>query len=72
MAFITVNAAYGRSYKSAKAVKADFDAGKDFVIVDVSSPHYGGYVNKADLAPGDSLHVYFDNDRKSTVLKRGK
>ena len=41
---ITLVPAYGREYKSAKAVKADFDADKDFC--DVNS---GSYTNKADL-----------------------
>lgn len=30
---LTLDPAYGRDYKNAKAVKADWDAGKDFAIV---------------------------------------
>jgi len=29
---ITVSPAYGRDYKSAKAAKADWDDGKDFIV----------------------------------------
>jgi hypothetical protein len=46
---MTLIPAYGRDYKSAKAVKADFDAGKDFMIADFSSPDDGRYVNKSQL-----------------------
>lgn len=32
--FITLIPAYGRDYKSSKEVKADWEAGKDFVMTD--------------------------------------
>lgn len=49
MAFaITVVPAYGRDYTSAKKVKEDWNAGKDFIVQDISSPHNGRYINNGD------------------------
>jgi len=56
--------AYGRDYKSAKAVKADFDANKDFRISDMFSPDDGRYVNAEQLKPGDTLAVRYANKTK--------
>ena len=50
--FTTLVPAYGRDYKSAKEVKADWDAGKDFQIANAFSPDDGKYINKADARPG--------------------
>lgn len=44
--FITVLPAYGRDYKTAKAARADWDAGKDFL--DASSRKY---LSKRDIDP---------------------
>lgn len=41
--------AYGRDYKSAAAVKADFEAGKDFIVQDYFSPYDGKPANKESL-----------------------
>lgn len=43
---MTLLPAYGRRYKSAKEVKTDFDAGKDFILSDFSSPYDGAKINK--------------------------
>ena len=59
--------AYGRDYKSAKAVKADFDANKDFIIVDFHSPYYGKAINKQDIAV-DGAHVLLRYDRLRKVV----
>lgn len=37
--------AYGRDYKSKKAIQADLEANKDFVIADISSQYDGKPVN---------------------------
>jgi hypothetical protein len=63
---ITVIPAFGRDYKSAKAVAADFAANKDFMICDMSSPDDGRYVNADQLAPGDTLAVRYDRKTKQT------
>lgn len=47
---ITLTPAYGRDYKSKKAVQADWDAGKDFIIADVFHKYDGKPANKQDLA----------------------
>lgn len=44
--YLTLVPAYGRDYKSAKAVKADWDAGKDFAIA--SMGECGRYINLED------------------------
>ena len=45
---LTCVPAYGRDYKSAKAVKEDWNAGKDFIISDLFSGDDGRYINKED------------------------
>jgi hypothetical protein len=44
--------AYGRDYISAEAVKADWDANKDFLIADVSNRYNGMPINKQDAPKG--------------------
>lgn len=43
---------YGRDYKSAAALKADWSAGKDFTIADFSSRDDGRQVNRQDYPTG--------------------
>lgn len=62
----TVLPAYGRDYKSAKAVLADFGANKDFIICDFFSQFYGSYINAEQLEIGDTLAVRYDGKRKQT------
>lgn len=45
---VTVVPHYGRDYTSKAAVKADYEAGKDFRVQDMSSPWNGSAVNKED------------------------
>lgn len=47
---MTLVPAYGRDYKSQKEVKADWDAGKDFQIADISSSYDGAYTSKNDAS----------------------
>jgi len=42
----TVTPAYGRDYKTAKAALADWNAGKDFIINDISNRWDGKPINK--------------------------
>ena len=54
--------AYGRAYKSKKEVDADFDADKDFLIADISSPWDGKPVNKSQLSDYDQVSIrYYKN-----------
>jgi len=69
---LTVIPAYGRDYKSAKAVNADFLANRDFLICDMFSPDDGRYVNAEQLAPGDTLCVRYARKTKQTnCTKKG-
>ncbi len=67
---MTLTPAYGRDYKSAKAAKADYNADKDFVINDVSSPWDGSYVNKSQLKDQGNrpINIRFNQLRKVTVI----
>ena len=49
MKTITVIPAYGRDYKSKKAILEDWNASKDFQIA-TFGPDDGHYINKEDLA----------------------
>lgn len=46
---MTLTPAYGRDYKSKKEVLEDFNAGKDFVIADITHPYSGKPVDKKSL-----------------------
>lgn len=67
---VTVLPAYGLDYKSAKAVKADFDANKDFLICDMFSPHDGRYINAEQLAIGDILAIRYSRKTKQIDCKK--
>jgi len=64
--FHVLTPAYGRDYKSAKEVIADFDDGKDFVG-DYSLQFQ--YVSKRDLAPGSSVQLRYNKLRNFAVTK---
>ena len=69
----TVIPAYGRDYKSAKAVRADFAANKDFIIADYFNPSDGRYINAEQMNAGDVLAVRYDGKCKQVncVKKAG-
>jgi hypothetical protein len=46
---VTLEPAYGRTYKSKAAAMLDLLAGKDFKGTDLARGMFGGYVNLADL-----------------------
>lgn len=48
MRYLTVEPTYGRDYKSKKELLADWEAGKDFRITDISSRFNGAAINKED------------------------
>lgn len=62
--------AYGRDYKSLKAVKEDLHAGKDFLIRNFFSPHDGRYANINDLrnAGETKVQIRYDKDRKVGIF----
>lgn len=65
--FIEVVPAYGRDYKSAKDLKSDWNAGKDFKIV-TFGPDDGRYINKADLRPGDKIIARYRKLTQTVML----
>lgn len=66
--------AYGRDYKSKKALEEDFNAGKDFQIRDISNRWDGSYVNKEDLVKDGVglVTIRYSKLSKVTTLKVNK
>jgi len=64
---LTLQPAYGRNYTSMKAVKADWDANKDFTIASFG-PSMGRYINKQD-ANGQAVSIRYQSDRLVMVIK---
>ena len=46
---MTLTPAYGRDYKSKKAIEEAFNNNVDFIIADITNPYNGKPVNKSDL-----------------------
>ena len=67
----TLTPAYGRDYRSAKAVKADFEAGKDFIMADVDSPWSNKPCNKESLIKAGirAVNIRFKGNANLTVVK---
>lgn len=66
---ITVIPAYGRDYKSAKAVREDYAAGKDFIVQDFFNGNDGRAVNKEDAErEGVILMARYDRLTKQIQL----
>ena len=67
----TLTPAYGRDYKSRKAVETDFNGNKDFILVDMFSPWNGKPCNKSDLASAGygSVSIRYGKLRKVTIVK---
>jgi hypothetical protein len=68
--YMEVGPAYGRDYKSQKAVKADWAAGKDFQVLDVGRD-MGRMINKqdADGVPGLRVLVRYQGMTKVVQVK---
>jgi len=71
--FLTVVPAMGRDYTSVAKVKADWNAGKDFMINDMSSRHDGSYINEEDADnAGITVNVRYAKLRKLCVINNKK
>ena len=70
--FVTLTPAYGRDYKSAKAVKTDWVDEKDFVIADLFHPDSGRYINRQQTTSKDTFNVRYNKKQKVVVIKGGK
>ncbi len=66
----TLTPAYGRDYKSKKAVIEDLLAGKDFVLYDLMSSYNGKVCNLDDLRKAEytSVHVRYSAMTKVLVI----
>tara|TARA_B100000508_G_C11379196_1_gene237711 strand:- start:435 stop:653 length:219 start_codon:yes stop_codon:yes gene_type:complete len=66
MSFITLLPAYGRDYKSKKAILNDLNGLKDFLV-----SHTGQYINKPQFKELNisSFNVRYDQQRKITNIK---
>lgn len=65
----TLVPAYGRDYKSKAAVLADWEAGKDFLVMDITDRWNGLPANKADLAGIGSVKFRYAKLAKIFVHK---
>lgn len=73
MITIAVVPAYGRDYTSSVKAKADWLAGKDFILRDFRSPWDGKPINIEDVTrayPGADIVIYY-KDRRNNVLVKG-
>lgn len=68
MKYVTVTPAYGRDYKSLAAAKADWEAGKDFILQDITSPWDGKPCNKEDMKDAHVI-VRYGKMRKTGQLQ---
>lgn len=69
--WVEVTPAYGRDYSNGKAMKADWDAGKDFILQDISSPWDGKPCSKRDMA-GFGVIGRFNKNTKTVELQKSK
>lgn len=67
---MTIVPANGRDYTSKAKLLADFKAGKDFIVQDISSPYDGKHVNISDLRSAGitSVNARYKKLRNVAVL----
>lgn len=68
MSYITLQPAYGRDYKSAKEVKAAWEAGKDFMVASMFGGG-GSYVNKEDAPPKTTFNIRYKRNTQICVIR---
>jgi hypothetical protein len=66
MRYVSAIPAYGRDYKSKKAVLEDWNAGKDFLVQDMFS---SGYVNKDDKPADLTINIRYNKLQNIVVIK---
>ena len=64
---ITLIPAYNRDYKSAEAVKQDWEAGKDFQIADISSAWNGSYTSIIDNH--EEVKIRYSRNTKAVIIR---
>jgi hypothetical protein len=65
----TLIPAYGRDYKSAKDAKADFLAGKDFIIADITDAYDGKPCSVRDFDAGTGITLRYKKLASLTCVK---
>ena len=69
---VTVIPAYGRDYKTKKAVLADWKAGKDFIIHSYGHRYDGKYINKEDAdRGGETVSIRYAGRTKQLIIRPG-
>lgn len=68
---MTLVPAYGRDYKSAKAVREAWIEGKDFQIADMFSADSGRYINNQDC-PTCTINIRYNKLMKLVVISHVK
>lgn len=68
---MTLIPAYGRDYKSKKAVLTDWNDDRDFIIASFSHPDDGRYINRPQFNPGDQITIRYSGLRKLLVFTVG-
>lgn len=66
MRYLSAIPAYGRDYKSKKAVLDDWNDGKDFLIQDMRE---SGYISKSDKPADVTLNIRYAKLTKICVIK---
>lgn len=65
----TLTPAYGRDYKSAAAVRSDFNKGKDFLLNDVTSRWNGKPCSIRDFKVGTEIKLRYKKLTMVTIIK---
>jgi len=66
--YTTLIPAYGRDYSTAKAAKADWKAGKDFIIANIFDPYDGKPMSIRDTQQGDKFMLRFHRLTKTALV----
>ena len=74
MHFVSATPAYGRVYTNTKQVREAWEAGKDFILHDITSKWDGKPFNKDDVIDLDwAIQIHYGKHRnKSMIIKTGK
>ena len=60
---LTLVGSYGRDYKNQKAVRNDWNAGKDFQIRTLFGGHSGQYISKSEAPENTSIFIRYNELR---------
>lgn len=67
--YVTLTPIYGRDYKSASAIKADYDSGRDFTLNDWGNRYDGKPINKEQVEQaGYKVTFRYNNNRSTCTL----